>query len=51
MSEGGPAPTSPQSDVYTVLLIIATFFLAVATVFVSIQAQQSFGRWLPLGPA
>ena len=49
MSEGGQAPTSPESDVYTILLIIATLFLAVATVFLSVQAQQYFGRWLPLG--
>lgn len=48
MSEGGPTPTSPQSDVYTILLIIATLFLAVATVFVSIQAHRFFDRWLPL---
>ncbi|MFH0981510.1 MAG: hypothetical protein V2A79_08225 [Planctomycetota bacterium] len=49
MSEGGPTPTSPQSDVYTILVIIATLFLVVATVFISVQAQQLFGRWLPLG--
>lgn len=49
MSEGGPTPTSPPNDVYTILVIIATLFLAVATVFVSVQAQQLYGRWLPLG--
>ena len=49
MSEGGPTPTSPQSDVYTMLLIIATVFLVVATVFVSFRAQQFLGNWLPLG--
>ncbi|MCK4659635.1 MAG: hypothetical protein KAV82_08965 [Phycisphaerae bacterium] len=48
MSESGPEPTSPQSDVYTVLLVVATLFLAAATVFIAIQAQQFFGRWLPL---
>ena len=49
MREGGPSPTSPQSDVYTILVIIATLFLAVATVFVSVQAQHLYGQWLPLG--
>jgi hypothetical protein len=49
MSEGGPTPTSPQSDVYTILLIVATLFLAVATVLILVRSQQLFGRWLPLG--
>jgi hypothetical protein len=49
MSDTGGTPTSPQSDVYTILLIVATAFLVVATVFVSVRAQQLFGHWLPLG--
>ena len=50
MSEGGPTPTTPQSDVYTILLMVSTLFLVVTTVFVLVRAQQLFGRWLPLGP-
>jgi hypothetical protein len=47
MSEG---PTqSPGSDIYTVLLGIATTFVLLATVFVSIRSQQLFGHWLPFG--
>jgi len=49
MSEGGPTPTSPESDVYTMMLIIATLFLAVAMVFVSFRAQSFLGSWLPFG--
>ncbi len=49
MSEG-PGST-PQSDTYTVLLAIATLFVLIATVFVSVRNQQLFGTWLPFGGA
>ncbi|MCP4592177.1 MAG: hypothetical protein GY842_15700 [bacterium] len=49
MSEGGPTPAQPDSDVYTILLIIAGAFLAVATAFLLMRSQQLFGYWLPLG--
>lgn len=50
MSEGGPAST-PESDVYTVLLAIATLFVLIATVILSVRSQQLFGSWLPFGGA
>jgi len=49
MSEGGPSPAKPESDIYTILLAIATVFMLIATVFISIRSQQFFGTWLPFG--
>ncbi len=47
MSEGPNA--QPQSDIYTILLAIASLFVLLGTVFVSIRSQQLFGYWLPIG--
>ncbi len=49
MSEGSPKPISPESDIYTILVIISTVFLLVTTVFVMVRSHQFFGNWLPLG--
>ena len=49
MNEGSNA--RPESDIYTVLLAIATVFLLFGTVFVSIRNQQLFGTWVPIGGA
>jgi hypothetical protein len=49
MSEGGPS--APESDIYTVLLGIAAFFVLLGTVIVSVRSQQLFGNWLPFGGA
>ncbi len=50
MSEGGPAST-PESDIYTVLLAIATLLVLIATVLLAVRSQQFFGTWLPFGGA
>lgn len=49
MSEAGAAPSKPQSDIYTILLAIATAFVLIATIIISIRSQQFFGSWLPFG--
>ena len=49
MSEG-PSTPQPESDVFTVLIAVATVFVVVATVFTSVRANELFGGWLPLGP-
>ena len=49
MSEGPPPPQS-GSDVFTVLLAVATVFVVVATVYTSVRANELFGSWLPFGP-
>ena len=38
---------TPESDIYTILLIVATIFLAVGTVFGALRAQTFFGAWIP----
>ena len=43
---GGPG-VKPDSDVYTVLVMVATVFLIVGTVFVSVRANDVFGNWMP----
>ncbi len=43
--------SQPQSDLYTVLLGVATVFVLIATIVMSIRAQQFFGQWIPLGGA
>ena len=46
MSEG-PSSTQPESDIFTVLLAIATVFVVVATIYLSVRASQLYGSWLP----
>ena len=50
MSEPGPT-SSPESDIYTVLMAIATAFVLFATVFMLVRSQQLFSHWLPFGGA
>ena len=38
---------SPESDVYTVLVILATVLVAGATVFLGMRSQALFGSWNP----
>ncbi len=47
MSEGGPSGARPESDIFTVLIIVATVFVAAATVYTSVRANELFGSWLP----
>ena len=37
----------PESDIYTLLAIVATVFLAVGTVALCVRSQVLFGSWLP----
>ena len=47
MAEPGSSGAQPDSDVYTVLVMVATVFLAVGTIFVTVRAHDIFGNWLP----
>lgn len=49
MTEIGPTPGRPDSDIYTILLMLATIFLLVGTAAIAVRAQHFFGSWLPLG--
>ena len=49
MSEGGPAPDRPENDIYTILLAVASLFMLIAVVFISVRSQQLFESWLPFG--
>ena len=44
---GQPEKTQPRSDVYTVLLIIATVFVALGTAYLAFRSQDLYGTWLP----
>ena len=46
MSEG-PSSSQPESDIFTVLLSIATVFVVAATIYLSVRASQLYGSWLP----
>ncbi len=47
MADTGPSDFRPSSNVYTVLVIVATIFLLAATVFTSVRAQELYGNWMP----
>lgn len=49
MSEG-PAFNQAANNIYTVLVILATFFVAASTVFLAVRSQQLFGSWNPFSP-
>jgi len=40
-------PAAPDSDVYTVLVVLATLLVAGATVFLAMRSQELFGSWNP----
>lgn len=40
---------SPPNSIYTVLVIVATLFVILGTVFLAYQSQQLFGSWIPKG--
>ncbi|MCH7591483.1 MAG: hypothetical protein IH989_01715 [Planctomycetes bacterium] len=46
-----PAAGKPESNVYTVLLLIATLLVAGATIFLAVKSQQLFGSWNPFSRA
>lgn len=37
----------PQSDIYTVLLAVATGFVVVGTIYVAVQMGSAFGSLFP----
>ena len=37
----------PESNIYTVLLLVALILVAGATVFLALRSQQLFGSWNP----
>jgi len=43
----GPAGVQPESDIYTVLLIIATLIVVASTVYLAVCSQSLFGTWNP----
>ena len=47
MAEPGTSNIQPESDIYTVLVIVASVFLIAGTVFVGARAQILFDNWLP----
>lgn len=47
MSEG--PHFQPESDIYTILTVIATIIVAAATVFLCVRSNQLFGLWHPFG--
>ena len=47
MADPSQSDLRPESDIYTMLLIVATIFLVIGTVFVSVRAQDLFGNWMP----
>ncbi len=46
-----PAGGQPEHDVYTVLLILATAFVAASTVYLAVSSQQLFGSFNPFSGA
>ena len=46
-----PAEGKPESNVYTVLLLIATLLVAGATVYLAVESQRLFGSWNPFSRA
>ncbi len=47
MADTGGSGAQPESDIFTVLVIIAAVFLLAGTIYVSVRAQALFGAWLP----
>jgi hypothetical protein len=50
MSEG-PADGYPDHNVYTVLVMLATFVVAGATIYLVMRSQQLFGSMNPFSGA
>ncbi len=42
---------SPDNNIYTVLLIVASVFVVSATVYLAVRSQQLFGSWNPFSGA
>lgn len=50
MSES-PGFRKAPSNVYTVLLMLATALVVGATVYLAVRSQELFGSWSPFGGA
>ncbi len=46
MSEGS-VEASPENNIYTLLLLIATVYVGTGTVFLAVKSQELFGSWNP----
>lgn len=42
-----PAGAQPESNVYTILLMIASLLVVGATVYLAVRCQQLFDTWNP----
>ncbi len=42
-----PAGNQPEHNIYTVLLIVATAFVAASTAYLAVSSQQLFGSFNP----
>jgi hypothetical protein len=49
VAEPGGSDVKPESDIYTALVMVATGFLIIGTVFVGWRSLDLFGNWLPFG--
>jgi hypothetical protein len=47
MADQGSSDLRPESDIYSVLLIVASIFLATGTIFVTLRANALFDNWMP----
>jgi hypothetical protein len=47
MAEETRTDIKPESDIYTILAIVATIFLAAGTIFGAVRMDVLFGTWLP----
>ncbi len=46
-----PSAMRPESDIYTVLAVLATVIVLAGTVFLFVRSQQLFGTWNPFTKA
>ncbi len=49
-SQPGKIRVSAPTSIYTVMVIVATLFMIVGTVFLAWKSNELFGNWLPTGP-
>lgn len=51
MSDRPSSGIRHSSDIYTVLLILATLLLVGSTIYLMVRSNALFGSWLPFGGA
>lgn len=47
MASGPQSDMTPESDIYTVLVMVGVVFLVAGTIVISARAQALFGSWMP----